>query len=68
MTLPMNFIKIVKGYFEAHYTKKHGEGGAWTKEEQDKQDLRTQYEAYLISSDYRATGSEEGDYKLAMEI
>lgn len=56
-------------YFEAHYTKKHGEGNdVWTKEEQNKQDLRTRYEANLISSDYRTTGSEEGNYKAAMDV
>lgn len=60
--------KNSESYFEAHYTKEHGEGGTWTKEEQNKQDLRTRYEALFISSDYRATGNEEGDYKRAMDV
>ena len=60
--------KNSKGYFEAHYTKAHGEGGPWTKEEQEKQDLRTRHEAKLLSLDYRATGSVETDYQAAMAI
>ena len=58
-----------KTYFETHYSKEHGEDeGIWLKDERDKQDLRTRHEAHLIAKDYRATGSEEGDYKAAMEI
>ncbi|MCX6796886.1 MAG: hypothetical protein NTX98_00190, partial [Candidatus Doudnabacteria bacterium] len=58
-----------KTYFEEHYTKEHGEDeGMWLQDEKDKQDLRTRHEAHLIAKDYRSTGSEEGDYKAAMEV
>jgi hypothetical protein len=58
-----------KTYWEAHYTKAHGEDPkVWTKDEQDKQNLRTRHEAKLVSKDYRSTGSEGGDYEASMEI
>jgi|GEM_PF-3662531 len=53
-----------KPYFEKHFGKASTE---LTKEEQDKQHLRTEHEAYLISQDSRATGTPEGDYEKAMD-
>jgi len=53
-----------KPYFEKHFGKTSDK---LTKTEQDSQHLRTQHEAYLISTDYRATGSQEGDYQKAMD-
>jgi len=67
--LANDLYKNSKGYFEAHYTKAHGESAeVWTEDERNKQDLRTRHEAKLISLDYRATGTEEGDYEAATEV
>ena len=68
-TIADELFKNSQGYFEAHYTKEHGEGeSVWTQEEKNKQDLRTRLEAKLVSLDYRATGTEEGDYSAGMDI
>lgn len=56
--------KNSQGYFEAHYTKAHGEGGPWTKEEENKQDLRTRHEAKLISLDYRGSKNSDPEQKM----
>ncbi|MDD4989686.1 MAG: hypothetical protein PHV42_04655, partial [Candidatus Pacebacteria bacterium] len=53
-----------KPYFEAHFGKP---SDTLTPEEQQRQHLRTQTEAKFISSDYRATGNPESDYKMAMD-
>lgn len=57
--------KNSKGYFETHYTKKHGDDPTvWTQEERNRQDLRTRLEAKLISDDYRGSKNHDNEQRL----
>lgn len=50
-------------YFKAHF----GHELPLSKEESDKQNVRTTHEAYLIHHDYRETGNPDQDYQAAMD-
>ena len=50
-------------HFQAHY----GHELPLSKEESDKQNVRTTHEAYLVHRDYRKTGNNDTDYKSGMD-
>jgi len=53
-----------QSYWRAHFDKELSEIN-WDEATKQKQDWRTEYEAGLISRDWRATGNQDSDYKKA---
>jgi len=61
--LAEELTKRSETHFQAHFNHEL----PLSKEESDKQNVRTTHEAYLIHHDYRKTGSNDKDYKAAMD-